>query len=348
MKRREGFTTGSCAAAAALASCLWRLGGECPQRVEIALPDGRAFAPAVLARGDYTCGVIKDAGDDPDVTDGCEVRARVVLFDGEGPLIFRAGPGVGTITRPGLKLPPGEAAVNPGPRSQIERALRSQIGPRLAAVEISIPGGEALAALTFNPRLGIVGGLSVLGTTGVVRPMSEEALIETVELEIGMARAQGARTLLMTFGSQGEAALRALYPDRPIVQASNFVGAALDAAVRAGFSAALLGGHAGKLCKVAAGAMRTHNRDVDARREAILAQLALMGAPVDLCRAVYACQTTDAAAEIIARAGFLAVWDRVAARAAEYCRLRARGALEVGCLVFDAGGNALGRGGDVF
>ena len=173
---REGFTTGSCAAAAALACCLWQRDGECPERVELTVPEGRTYAPRIVAHGDGSCGVVKDSGDDPDITSGMEVVAMVELLGGDGPIRFRAGDGVGTITQPGLKLPAGEAAINPVPRRMIEDAVRSVFGARGAAVTVSIPGGRELAKKTFNPRLGIEGGLSVLGTSGVVRPMSEEAL----------------------------------------------------------------------------------------------------------------------------------------------------------------------------
>lgn len=219
---REGFTTGSCAAAAALASCLWQRDGVCPERVRIVVPAGKTFAPEIIAHGGYTCGVIKDGGDDPDITTGSEVCARVRLLAGDGGIRFLAGDGVGTITLPGMKLPVGEAAINPMPRRMIEQAVRQVFPSRAAEVTVSIPGGEELAKRTFNPRLGVVGGLSVLGTTGVVHPMSEEALKETIRLELSVRRKQGADEIGLVFGSQGETAAAALFPGMQTVQMSNF------------------------------------------------------------------------------------------------------------------------------
>ena len=188
---REGFTTGACAAAAALASCLWRRDGECPECVRIELPDGRSFQPEARPHADFWCGVIKDAGDDPDITDGCEVRVRVEPGVLDGAICFLAGEGVGTVCLPGLKIPVGEAAINPVPRTMIERAVRQVIGDRSASVTVSIPGGAQMAVKTFNPRLGVSGGLSILGTTGIVRPMSDDALLETIALELSVRRAAG-------------------------------------------------------------------------------------------------------------------------------------------------------------
>lgn len=242
---REGFTTGSCAAAAALASCLWQRDGACPERVEIVVPAGKTFAPEIIAHGGYVCGVIKDGGDDPDITTGSEVRARVRLMESDGGIRFLAGDGVGTITLPGMKLPVGEAAINPVPRRMIEQAVRQVFPARAAEVTVSIPGGEELAKRTFNPRLGVVGGLSVLGTTGVVRPMSEEALKETIRLELSVRKSQGAEEIGLVFGSQGERAANALFPCMQAVQMSNFVGFALDCAAELGFARATLLGSRG-------------------------------------------------------------------------------------------------------
>ena len=174
--KREGFTTGSCAAAAALACCLWLRDGQCPQQVKITVPGGKDYIPEILPHSDGSCGVIKDSGDDPDITKGMEIIAKVELLDGDGDIKFVGGEGVGTVTEPGLKVGVGEPAINPVPRSMIEKSVRSVFGDRAARVTVSIPGGREIARRTFNPRLGIKDGLSVLGTTGIVRPMSAEAL----------------------------------------------------------------------------------------------------------------------------------------------------------------------------
>ena len=198
---REGFTTGSCAAACALASCLWQRDGECPEKVEIVVPEGRIYAPQIHAMKPYRCAVYKDSGDDPDITNGSEVWAEVHLQPERGEITFLAGEGVGTITLPGLKLPVGEAAINPVPRTMISKAVRSVFPDNAASVTVGITRGREIAKKTFNPRLGIEGGLSILGTTGIVRPMSEEALTDSIRLEMNMRRESGAKTLGLVFGS---------------------------------------------------------------------------------------------------------------------------------------------------
>ena len=343
MKLREGFTTGSCAAAAALACCLWQRDGKCPGQVCITVPEGRKYAPEVIAHPDGSCGVVKDSGDDPDITKGMEIVARVELMPEDGEIRFRAGRGVGIITEPGLKFPVGEPAINPVPRRMIEEAVRSVFGAHAAVVTVSIPGGEEIASKTFNPRLGIAGGLSVLGTSGVVRPMSEEALQESLFVELKMRAEQGRRRLIYTFGNQGEEVMRGLYPEECIVQVSNYIGFMLDSALELGFERILIGGHPGKLAKISAGLMQTHSRIGDARREAIVTHLALMGAPVGLMEQVYQGKTTEAAMAQIHEAGYDGVWTRLARAAQRYCSLRVRGEIKIDIVFADGQGNVLGR-----
>ena len=346
---REGFTTGSCAAACALASCLWRKEGECPPCVTVILPEGREYRAEVhplaagSAAGMYACAVFKDAGDDPDITDGSEVWAAVRLRAAPGEVTFRAGEGVGVVTLPGLKLPAGEAAINPVPREMIRQAVRS-VYPELAAeVTVGITGGRELARKTFNPRLGIEGGLSVLGTTGIVRPMSEEALIETIRLELRFHRAAGETEITMVFGSQGEKAVRAMGAERgSLVQISNFVGAALDSAAELGFSRVLLAGQPGKLVKVAGGSMQTHSRYGDGRRETLCTHLALMGAPVSLLRRVMESVTLDGMIPAVHDAGFDEVWNRLCRSASRYASARTGDAVPVDTLMLDGRGQAIG------
>lgn len=340
---REGFTTGSCAAAAAMASCLWQRDGICPEQVHIVVPEGRTYSPEIVGHEDYSCGVIKDSGDDPDSTNGCEVIARVELAEEEGEIWFCAGQGVGIVTEEGLKIPRGEPAINPVPRRMMEEAVRSVFGKRGAKITVSILGGEEIARRTFNPRLGIQGGLSILGTSGVVRPMSDEALRQAMDVELQMRVRQGHRSLIFTFGNQGEEALHALYPKSCIVQISNEVGYMLDSAHALGVERVLLGGHPGKLSKVAAGIMQTHSRYADGRLEAIITQLALMRAPVSLIEAVYACKTTEAAITRIHEAGFDAVWNGLAQAARKYCSLRVKNEMQIDVVFVDAQGNVLGE-----
>ena len=331
------------AAAAALASCLWQRDGACPERVGIVVPAGKTFAPEIIAHGGYVCGVIKDGGDDPDITTGSEVRARVRLMESDGGIRFLAGDGVGTITLPGMKLPVGEAAINPVPRRMIEQAVRQVFPARAAEVTVSIPGGEELAKRTFNPRLGVVGGLSVLGTTGVVRPMSEEALKETIRLELSVRKSQGAEEIGLVFGSQGERAANALFPCMQAVQMSNFVGFALDCAAELGFARATLLGQPGKLVKVSGGSMQTHSQYGDGRRETLIAHLALMGAPVELLEFVRQSVTLDGCISPIYGAGFDAVWTHLADAAAAYAAARVHGEMRVDAVMLDAKGQILGR-----
>lgn len=342
-KLREGFTTGSCAAAAALACCLWLRDGKCPEQVCITVPKGRQYIPNIIPHGDGSCGVIKDSGDDPDITNGMEIISKVELLDGDGGICFAAGEGVGIITEEGLKIPKGEAAINPVPRQMIEDAVRSVFGGRGAVVTVSIPGGREIAKKTFNPRLGIINGLSVLGTSGVVRPMSEEALKESLYAELKMRVIQGAETIVFTFGNQGEEALRKICPDLPIVQVSNYIGFMLDSALELGVKKLIIGGHPGKLAKIAAGVMQTHSQYADGRREAIITQLALMGAGVELLEKIQNCVTTDAIMVLVKEAGLDSVWSRVAKAAHRYCSARVRREIKMDVIVTDTPGNEIGR-----
>ena len=343
IRLREGFTTGSCAAAAALASCLWLRDGKCPDQVCITVPEGRQYIPSIIPHEDGSCGVIKDSGDDPDITNGMEIVSSVKLLEADGVIRFAAGEGVGIITEDGLKIPRGEAAINPVPRQMIEDAVRSVFGNRGAAVTVSIPGGREIAKKTFNPRLGIINGLSVLGTSGVVRPMSEDALKESLYAELKMRVLQGAETILFTFGNQGEEALRKICCEPPIVQVSNYIGYMLDSALELGVKKLIIGGHPGKLSKVAAGVMQTHSRYADGRREAIITQLALMGADVELLQKIQSCVTTDAIMVLVHEAGLDAVWNRIAEAAHRYCSARVRREIRIDVIVTDTPGKEIGR-----
>ncbi len=341
--KREGFTTGSCAAAAALACCLWQTQGKCPDHVHLLVPGGKEYIPEIISHSDGSCGVIKDSGDDPDITRGMEIISRVDIFENDGDILFVAGEGVGTITEPGLKIPVGEPAINPVPRKMIEEAVRSVIGQKGARVTVSIPGGREIARKTFNPRLGIKNGLSILGTTGIVRPMSAQALRDAMYVELKMRVSQGKNPIVFTFGNQGEKALKVTMPDLCYVQVSNEIGFMLDSALELGVKHLIIGGHPGKLCKIAAGVMQTHSHTADGRREAIVTQLALMGAPVSLLRKVYEGVTTDVAVAQIEEAGYSAVWDQIALAAKRYCSARVREEIKIDVYVTDVSGRVLGR-----
>lgn len=342
---REGWTTGSCAAAAVAAAAEYLLDGVDRPSVAIDTPAGKRFIAEAMrvaaGEGFASFAVVKDAGDDPDMTDGMRVCARVDLLEGDGAIAFRAGQGVGVVTKPGLKIPPGEPAINPVPRAMIEREFRSRFPQRSAILTISIPDGETVAKRTFNPRLGIEGGLSVLGTSGVVRPMSTDAIRATIVEEMNMIAAQGLEGLTITFGAMGEAALEKLgYARERMLQASNYVGFAIDRAVSMGFTQLAIAGHAGKVVKLAAGVFVTHSAVADARAETLCCHAALCGASRETLRTLFAALTTKAADEILRAAGLAeAVWQSIADEAGR--RASRRAGQRVTCVFLDDGGELL-------
>lgn len=261
--QRTGFTTGTCAAAATKAAMMILHGETVPRAVSIALPNGTTVVlPIHDANGDshsaWAC-VKKDAGDDPDVTDGCLVAAAVTWALGEE-VTIRAGEGVGTVTKPGLAIPPGEPAINPVPRSMIRSAVR-EVTAQGVEVTISIPEGADLARKTFNPRLGVVGGLSILGTSGIVRPFSGEALRDALKCALQVAVACGVTRPVFVPGRIGERAAKSLFSLAPqqLVEVSNEWGFMLDEAAQIEFEALLVVGHPGKLAKLVAGDWDTHS-----------------------------------------------------------------------------------------
>lgn len=341
---REGVTTGACAAAAAKAAALALIAGESPDRVEVSGPDGRVFSLEVMHMGRSRCGVVKDAGDDSDATDGMTVIAEVTLDSEPGEIRFEAGEGVGTVTLRGLKVPPGEPAINPGPRKMITQALREAVGALGATVTISVPGGAELAKRTFNPKLGVAGGISILGTTGVVKPLNEQSIFDSLTLELETHAAENRKALLFTPGSSGEAAARGAFgiTGRVVVQIGNYLGYLLDEAARLDIRKILLCGHPGKLLKVAAGSFNTHNRVADGRLEALCAQAAIAGAPPRVVKSIYDCRTTEQAMEIISRRKLGFLWQRLADITASRCTGRMFGEVIVRAAYIVDDGTILG------
>ncbi len=280
---RRGWTTGACATAAAKAAYAALRTGAFPDPVEITLPGGQrpafALAETRLQDGGAEAGVVKDAGDDPDVTHGALIRARVTLAPPGAGIAFRAGPGVGTVTRPGLPLSPGEPAINPVPRRMISAALAEIAGGAAdAVVEISVPGGEAMAARTLNGRLGIVGGLSILGTTGIVVPYSCAAWIDSIHRGIDVARATGLTHIAGATGSTSEAAVRALLglTETALIEMGDYVGGMLKYLRRHPVPRVTIAGGVAKMTKLAQGRLDLHSK----RGEADLPALAaLAGEP---------------------------------------------------------------------
>ena len=349
---RCGYTTGTCAALAASGAAQLLLTGKAPETVRLITPKGIPveIRPEEVRLADKAengaeglvafCSVRKDAGDDPDVTNGMLVTAAVSKT--EGGISIEGGEGVGRVTKPGLDQPVGEAAINSVPRQMIRAAAAAvceETGyPGGLHIVISIPEGKERAARTFNPQLGIEGGLSVLGTSGIVEPMSEQALLDTIALEIRQKACSGGTKLILTPGNYGEDYLESRkgdLPDVPQVKCSNFIGDALDMAAAEGFSEVLLVGHVGKLVKLAAGIMNTHSHAADGRREVFCAHAALQGAGQEICAELMKQVTTDACLEILEKAGLREkVMQSILAAVQEHLDLRAAGRMETGAVLF--------------
>lgn len=283
-KLRSGYTTGSCAAAAAKAALMMLLTGEDINNVSIVTPKGPVYNAEIVNiirssdNREVTCSVIKDGGDDPDVTTGAYINVTVRKSDKEG-IFIDGGEGVGRVTKPGLDQPIGAAAINSVPRKMICENLEEVLGDSKKGLDVivSVTGGEEIAKKTFNPMLGIVGGISILGTTGIVEPMSDSAIVETIRTHVRVKRAEGKEILLAAPGNYGITFLKEKYnlEENAAVMTSNFVYDAVRIALEEGFKKMLFVGHIGKLVKVAGGIKNTHSRYGDHRME-ILSDIAEM------------------------------------------------------------------------
>ena len=345
---RCGYTTGTCAALGAAGAARLLLTGHEPETVALRTPKGIVVevAPIYCRKTDTgaACAIRKDGGDDVDVTTGLPVIASVVLEpDSPGVRIF-GGEGVGRVTKPGLDQPVGEAAINHVPRQMIADALHKEAEnagyPGGFAVTISIEGGAETAKRTFNPHIGVEGGLSVLGTSGIVEPMSQQAILDTIQLEMNQAslHAGTPRRLVLAPGNYGLDYLASALPQFeqfPVVKTSNFIGDTLDMAAAAKFEEVLLVGHVGKLVKLAAGVMNTHSHTADGRAEVFCAHAALCGAPREMCAALMDAATTDACLDILDGAGLRApVLESILAAIQMHLDRRAGGAFQVGAVLF--------------
>ena len=337
---RTGWTTGTCATAAAKAAAVGLASGTAPATVEVGLPDGRRVTFPVQAEAANRCVVVKDAGDDPDCTDGARMTAEVVGASGHGTELL-AGPGIGTITKPGLGLPVGAPAINPVPRRTILSAL-AEVTDAPLLVTFSVPDGEAMAAKTSNARLGIVGGISILGTSGVVRPFSTAAYRASVVQQIDVAAAQGEGEIVLATGARSERAAMGLRPGAsPVcfVEVGDFTGIALRRAAAAGMSSALFVGMAGKIAKLAAGVMMTHfhRSKVDGDLLATVAREA--GAPDAVVAAATETSTARHFFEVCVRLGSVAPLQLLCARARAACEAHAGGVLPVEVVLVDFEGS---------
>lgn len=351
---RCGYTTGTCAALAAAGAAEFLLSGKKPETLSLMTPKGIPVetAPAFLLIKEETavCGVVKDGGDDADVTHGLTIEAHVKKSDRPG-IFIDGGEGVGRVTKPGLDQPVGFAAINRVPRRMIEEQVQ-QVCDKLGydggmEVLICIPGGKEAAQKTFNPMLGVEEGLSILGTSGIVEPMSEQALVDTIAVELRQAAALGAKRLILTPGNYGEDFLRENQiagGTVPVVKCSNFIGDALDIASTHPFTEVLLVGHIGKLVKLAGGVMNTHSRYADCRTELVCAHAAVCGASPETCLALLQAATTDACIEILDSAQLrVPVLDRLLEAIQQHLEHRVRGKYQIGAVLFSNQYGLLGQ-----
>ena len=312
-KLRFGYTTGSCAAGAARGAARLLLGEDEISEVELMTPKGILLHLEILDRkrseNAASCAVRKDAGDDPDTTNGILVYAEVEKFlirsDMEDRIVIDGGIGVGRVTKPGLSQKVGEAAINPVPRAMILQAVE-EIADQYhyeggLKVTISVPEGEKIARKTYNPRLGIVGGKSILGTSGIVEPMSEKALIDSIRVEMTQHAAMGEQYMLVTPGNYGADYLREHMelPFEKNIKCSNYVGETIDMAVDMGVKGILFISHIGKFVKVAAGIMNTHSHSADARMEVLCSNAIRAGGDLACARSILQCNTTDEALRVL-------------------------------------------------
>ena len=354
-KLRYGWTTGACAAGAARAAAEALLTGRFPDPVSITLPRGQtpvfALGRKELSAGRATAGIVKDAGDDPDVTHGALICTTVERGPAGSGVTFRAGEGVGTVTRPGLPLPPGEPAINPKPREQIQQALRDAVvaagmsGTELDfIVTVSIPGGAELARKTLNSRLGIVGGLSVLGTTGIVVPFSCAAWIHSIHRGIDVARAAGLAHIAASTGSTSEAAIQALYrlDETALIDMGDFAGGMLKYLRSHPVPRLTIAGGFGKLTKLAAGHLDLHSGRSQVDVAGLAACMKDLGLPAE--RVAAATQAASAGEVLkIAGADGGRLAELVARRARDVALATLAGETAVDVAVFDRAGALLGQ-----
>ena len=375
-KLRTGYTTGSCAAAAAKAAAHMLVSGEMIKEVSLVTPAEIQLYLEVedIVKGNnyVSCAIRKDSGDDPDVTNGILVYAGVSFVSDDagkgkadeinedeaadenaGRVILDAGEGIGRVTQKGLEQNIGDPAINLVPRRMIREAVAEELQKagtdRRVKVKIWVPGGAEIAKKTFNPKLGIEGGISILGTTGIVEPMSEKALTDTIFVEMRVRRENGMDYCYVVPGNYGSDFLHDTlgYQEDAAVKCSNYVGEVIDDAVRLQMKGILLVGHIGKFVKLAAGIMNTHSRQADGRMEILAAHAALAGGSRELIWNLMACITTTAALELLEEAGILKeTMDSIMVKIEEHLKHRAGEGLEIGAVMFSKEMGILGRTSD--
>lgn len=348
-KLRCGYTTGSCATAAAKAATQMLLSGKKTDKVSIVTPKqidlDLEVSCAKIGMGYAECAIAKDSGDDPDITNGLLIFARVEFsksgLHGENDIVITGGKGVGKVTKPGLDQPVGEYAINSVPRNMIKKELEDICKENNYAgglrVVISVPEGEKIAGKTYNPKMGIEGGISIIGTSGIVEPMSSAALVDTIRLEIKMRKASGYKNLLLSLGNYSENFLSENMPvalDKS-VKCSNFIGEAIEMALEYEFESVLIVGHTGKLVKLGAGIMNTHSSQADGRMEVLVTCGLLAGADTEYLKKIPECVTTDAAFDILSESGKLSdTLEVLGNRAEQHLRAKVKDTIPIGAVMF--------------
>lgn len=360
-KMRCGYTTGTCACAAAKAAAYMLLSGREVKEIKVITPMGVSLTLPVIdidiKKDKVICAIKKDSGDDPDVTDGIMIYAQVAYAKDDimstintDRVIVDGGIGVGRVTREGLKCAVGEAAINPVPLKMIKEAVaeaaESYSYEGSLKVIISAPKGVDIAKKTFNPNLGITGGISILGTTGIVEPMSEQALIDTIKTEINMHKAQGEKVFLVAPGNYGQDfLLNTLNIElKRSIKCSNYIGDTIDMVCDSGAKAMLLVGHIGKLVKLGAGIMNTHSKVADGRMEVMSACAIRAGADADTAGKILDCITTEAALEILKKSDILEkTMYQLMLRIEDVLQRRSGGKIVIGAIVFSNEYGILGK-----
>ncbi|MBP3759885.1 MAG: cobalamin biosynthesis protein CbiD [Ruminococcus sp.] len=342
-KLRCGYTTGSCAAAAAKASAYMLLTGKSTHFSDIITPDNTPLHLGIINQDineNYaSCAVVKDGGDDPDITSGIEIYARVSLISCG--ITITGGNGIGIVTKAGLDQPVGEYAINSTPRKMIAVAV-SEIAEELGYsggfhVEIFAPQGESVAKKTYNPRMGIMGGISIIGTSGIVEPMSNSALVQTIRTEAKMLKAQGIKNILLTLGNYSESFIseNMPFPLENSIKCSNFIGDAIEISKEFEFDSALIVGHIGKLIKLGAGIMNTHSAFADGRMEVLTSCGVIAGVSSDILKNIQNCATVDAALDIIADTGLLNdVLSELVKKIEYHLNIKSADLIKIGAVVF--------------
>lgn len=353
----KGFTTGSCAAAASKAAAYMLLSGNKKYNIEIDTPAGIKYSPRIeeveIREGYVSCAVRKESGDDPDITNGILVFSKVSIDKNDTikkRITIDGGKGIGRVTRPGLDQPVGNAAINSVPRQMIEAEVRQVMEffdfDGNLNVEISIPEGEELAEKTFNPRLGIEGGISVIGTTGIVEPMSTKALLDTIKVELRLIKEMGQTVAVVSPGNYGLDFMKESfeYDLDKAVKCSNYIGDTIDMARELGFKKMLLCGHVGKLIKVSGGIMNTHSKEGDCRMELMAAAAIRSGASTETLNDILNCVSTEEAIEIYKTAGIeRRCFDYIMDKIDFYLNKRGAGEIQIQCIVYSNKFGLLGQ-----